>query len=446
MSARALSRALFFPALFFVITQVVVAQEVLDLQDAINIALQNNRTIQSAELDVEKSGDELSAAKTKFFPSMNLSVLAGSLLKPIDFTFDQGVFGTYPGIGPVPNVDTAITTPAQLSTYIVGSVQQPLSQLYKIHLNTTLLNAVQEEEKEKQREQKQLIINQVKKAYYAILQSQSALQYAEEQTKLFHELQRVTDDYVVQQVALKSDSLQVNAKLANVEYEALTARNQLSTAKEQLNILLGRDIRTEFAVNAVPQETSYERDMNEAQTTALQRRPELQQARSQLKQAELDRRIKKAEYIPDISLSFNYISPLNIEIVPANIASVGFLLTWDVYDWGRKGDELAEKSRTIEQAKLGITEAENKILLEVNSNYRKLEESRQLVRVASLSQEAAQENVRVVASKYKEQSALLKDVLQAESSLEQTKDQYQNALLSFWSAKADFEKSLGEEQ
>jgi hypothetical protein len=71
-------------------------------------------------LDVEKSVDELSAAKTKFFPAFNLSVLAGSLLKPIDFTFDQGVFGTYPGIGPVPNEDTAITTPTQLSAYIVG--------------------------------------------------------------------------------------------------------------------------------------------------------------------------------------------------------------------------------------------------------------------------------------------------------------------------------------
>src|SRR5262249_37474104 len=166
MSARTLSRALSFPALFFLITNIVLAQEVLDLQDAINIALQNNRTIRSAELDVEKSADQLSAAKTSFFPSMNLSVLAGTLLKPIDFTFEQGVFGTYPGIGPVPNEDTAITTPTQLSTYIVGSVQQPLSQLYKIHLNTTLLNTVQEEQKGKEREQKQLIINQVKKAYY----------------------------------------------------------------------------------------------------------------------------------------------------------------------------------------------------------------------------------------------------------------------------------------
>jgi putative ABC transport system permease protein len=40
-------------------------------------------------------------------------------------------------------------------------VQQPLSQLYKIHLNTALLNAVQEEQKEKEREQKQLIINRI---------------------------------------------------------------------------------------------------------------------------------------------------------------------------------------------------------------------------------------------------------------------------------------------
>jgi outer membrane protein TolC len=41
---------------------------------------------------------------------------------------------------------------------------------------------------------------------------------------------------------------------------------------------------------------------------------------------------------------------------------------------------------------------------------------------------------------------LLKDVLIAQTSLSNANYEYQEALLSFWTAKADFEKALGEDK
>ena len=69
-----------------------------------------------------------------------------------------------------------------------------------------------------------------------------------------------------------------------------------------------------------------------------------------------------------------------------------------------------------------------------------------LVELTRLTQEAAQEKVRTTTNRYKEQSALLKDVLQAQTSLEETRDQYEQAILSLWVASADFEKAIGMEQ
>jgi outer membrane protein len=40
---------------------------------------------------------------------------------------------------------------------------------------------------------------------------------------------------------------------------------------------------------------------------------------------------------------------------------------------------------------------------------------------------------------------LLKDVLQQQTTLAQANQQYQQALSSFWTAKANFERALGEE-
>jgi hypothetical protein len=41
---------------------------------------------------------------------------------------------------------------------------------------------------------------------------------------------------------------------------------------------------------------------------------------------------------------------------------------------------------------------------------------------------------------------LLKDVLQGQVSLEQSNSDYQQALLSVWNSRADFERALGEDQ
>lgn len=435
---------LLVPACFLCAQQ--SATEVLDLKQAIALALANNRMVASAALNVDKSSEEWKAVHTRFFPQIKLAVLASSLLAPVDFTFEQGVFGTYPGIGPIPGEKTTITTPRQLTGLIVGSVQQPLSQLYQVKLNSNLLTVAGEEAKESERAQRLATANQVKKVYYTVVQSESNYRYAEESIKMFQELDRLTGDYVAQQVALKSDALQVKAKLAKAEYDAMVSSNDLSTHKEQLNILLGRDIRTEFEVNPVPEETNFEQDIVAAQQQALDRNPEIQKARLQLKEAEYDRRIKKSEYIPDVSFSINYLSPVNYEMVPSVIASYGFYFSWDVYDWGRKSHELAEKDQTLKQAGLALTETQNRILVDLNSHFRKVQESRKLISAAKLAQEAAQENLRVITNKYKEQSALFKDVIQAQTSLEETTDQYQQALLSFWAARADFEQSLGEDQ
>ena len=41
---------------------------------------------------------------------------------------------------------------------------------------------------------------------------------------------------------------------------------------------------------------------------------------------------------------------------------------------------------------------------------------------------------------------LLADVLQSQAAVAAANDQYQSAVLSFWTARADFERALGESQ
>ena len=62
-----------------------------------------------------------------------------------------------------------------------------------------------------------------------------------------------------------------------------------------------------------------------------------------------------------------------------------------------------------------------------------------------MSQTTAREKLRVKTNQYQIQSALLTDVLQLRAELAEADDRYQQALLAFWTAKADFEQAVGEE-
>jgi outer membrane protein TolC len=422
----------------------------LTLDEAITIALKNNREAKNARLEIEKAGDKVDALRTRRLPSFKISSLVSQPLNSFDTKFERGVFGVYPGNVPVPLQDTIIKSSTNTTFLLHGQVTQPITQLRRINLQIKQQKLDAEISETKLHATEQALVNDVKRAYYAILQTEGAVQAAEESVKLYHELDRVTGEYVVQQVALKTDLMDVQTKVAKAEYEVLTLNNSLSAQKEQLNHLLGRDVRTEFSVTdglVTAQATMRETDLIEARKRALEQRPEIREARLRLQQANLDLRVKKSERIPDVSLTVNTVRTVNYSnFVPRNVNGVGIQVEWEVFDWGRKKHEIAEKNRVIAQADNTVLETESLVLLEVNRRFRTLHENCQLIRIAQLAQTTARANVQIAAYKYRLDAVLLKDVLTAQTSLANANYEYQKALLSFWTAKADFEKALGEEK
>ena len=120
-------------------------------------------------------------------------------------------------------------------------------------------------------------------------------------------------------------------------------------------------------------------------------------------------------------------------------------MSWEPFDWGRRRNNVAEKARTAEQARNGAQETETKIAVEVGAKYRKWQEAALLLKATRTSQEAAAEQFRVTGNKYKEQAALIKDLLQAQARSTETEFQYQQALSSYWGALAELRRAMGEE-
>ncbi|HEY7096443.1 MAG TPA: TolC family protein [Terriglobales bacterium] len=419
---------------------------VLTLDEAIQLAIANNRTLKIASLEMDKSKWQIAEVKTQRLPSFSATVLGSQLLNEVDFTFPAGSFGSYPGIGPIPSTETKVTTPRRPIAFISGQATQPLSQLYKIHLGIRSQELNWQLSGEKAREQRQAVIKEVKEAYYAILQSESALDAADANVKQYMELDRVVLQRVSQEAALQSDSLEVKAKLAQEQYQLVQLQNSLQSRKEYLNDLLGRDISTDFSTEQVPAASFEEIELARAQRMALDQRPEIKQAELNVKQAEYARRIAKADYIPEVGVAFNYTSNFNVDVLPSNMTSLGVEFKWEPWEWGRRKDVVNQKMVVENQARTQLRDVHSKVLMDVNQRFRKLEETRSLISVARAEREASQQKLHEVTNQYKEQAVLLSEVLRQQASAAGALDQYRQALLGFWTAKADFEKAMGGDQ
>jgi outer membrane protein TolC len=417
--------------------------ESLTLDQAIALALRDNHAMKIAKLEVERADEDISAARTYRLPSLHAYTSVSGNLANNELKAPNPANNLFPGLGPFFTLNDS----RKATAIFAASAIEPLTQQYRIGLNIKLQRVSRELAQAKLRQQQNETVDQVKKAYYGILQTRSALNSVEEALKSYRELDKITGDYVMQQAALKADQLTVQTNLAKVEYEQLELSNNLATQREQLNSLLGRDVTTTFEVAGVPDFMPFETDLAAARKVALERRPELQQARLTIEQATLDRRIKKSEYIPDVSAGFIYLTPRNYApVIPKNFANVGVTMSWEFFDWGRKKHQLAEKDKAVEQAKNGLKETEDQVLIDVGDKLRKLQQSGQALRVAKLAENSAKENLRVSTGRYEFQAVMLSDVLQSQAALAEATHEYQSALLAFWTAKAEFEKALGEDK
>src|SRR5262245_24782284 len=67
--------------------------ETLTLEQAIALALKDNRQAKNADIEVNKYTDKIAETRTLRLPSFTFNALASQLITPLDFKFEKGVFG-----------------------------------------------------------------------------------------------------------------------------------------------------------------------------------------------------------------------------------------------------------------------------------------------------------------------------------------------------------------
>jgi len=430
-----------------VCTPAALYGQVITLTEAVRAAEANSRAIHIAGLERDKALGEVEAARTNRFPIFSVTALGSQPFSQLGITLERGSLGVYPFDGPIPGRTTTLESPLRFGFIGYASVAQPLTQQHKIGLGIDLTGVSVEAASEQLRAKQQAVVNEVRRLYYGIAQAESGRTTLRATVDFLQQLDRETNQQVVQRVALQADLLAVKAQLAEAEYSLVKTDDPIQTQKEQLNRLMGRPVDTPFEIDPTSIADTKTISLQDAYAEALASRPEIRLARIQQRRAELERRLKSAERIPDVSLSLIALRTVNYSsTLPNTVSSIGIQGTWDVFDWGKKREQLETKRAAEAQAALELTEAEALVMVDVGHQYRRIIEARKELDLARALQSASKEAFRVARNRYLQREAVLSDVVKVQSSLAEADHHYTQALMNLATAQADFEKAIGRDR
>jgi outer membrane protein TolC len=419
--------------------------DVLTLDRAVELALASSRPLQAAALDQQRQTDDVAALRTRRFPALDVKVFEGTFLSPVEFTFRQGAFGTFPATGPIPFEDLSVDSPRRLSTAVLFTAVQPLTQLRKISRGESLLKLGSDLVDEKTRERRQQLVADVRRAYYGLQQTSAGLAALREALTQLEELERVVAQYVDQQVALPADHLAVRTERARTDSRVLVLRNLQATLTERINLLIGRELSTPFTVEPLATPAMNQRGLEAAVASARTSRPAVREADLTVRRASADLDLHALDRLPDVSVAFGMLRLDHVDVLPRNVAAAALVLTWEPFDWGRRRHEADARSRSLEQARIGLSETQALVELDVRSKARAVTEAHAAIGVAQLAHDTAGERLRVATDRYKVEATLLKDLLEAQTAMAQATQVYQQALGTFWTARADFDQAVGDQ-
>lgn len=419
--------------------------DILTIDQAVALGLQHNRAIRRGELEVQKIEDSLAILRTRRRPAFQINFLEGRLLADMRLSFPGGAFGVFPGIGPVPATDTTVVSPSQWTSTAWVNVTQPISQLHEIGIGEHQLELGRDLAAERMRGEQQTVANNIRRLYLSMLQVRDGIQARGKSRALHQEVARLVGGFVKEGAALEVEQAEVETLIAREQMQLDAMNDSFESLREQLNAVIGRDITTPLTVAPVPSDSAGDPDLPALEARALAARPEIKQASLTVEQAKAGVRLKRAALIPEVSATFNYLGFFRYQVLPNTVALVGVTARWEPFDWGRKRREIAQSERAVEQADSAVRDAEALVRADVRSNFRKLRQAREAVRVADMGVLSARERLRVATNLYREQKTLLREVLQAELALATVDQLHSDALLLLATARADLERAVGDQ-
>lgn len=239
-------------------------------------------------------------------------------------------------------------------------------------------------------------------------------------------------------VVLKSDLLRAQLQLSQQQVNLQKMQNNIDLAAQKLNLLLGFDDEHSLQLtDSVEQEIPDSvREYADYLALAVKQSPYEKMADTQISLSELNEKTVKADKLPRIGLfgEYKYSYPQILLYPYANapylMGVAGIKVSYDISSLYTSRHKEAAAGLEVQQQYVAKTNTEETLRSKINTAYKRFEEDRDNIAVSKINVQQAEENYRIVNQTYFNKLALLTDLLEADTQLQQAQFDLVNNYIS----------------
>jgi outer membrane protein TolC len=489
--------------IFLVFLSLIGAQDtlMLSLQDAKRIALENNRDIQIVRKNVEISRGDIQTQKGIFDPVLSLSsyyidakdpttstFISSGSIESKGFNASSGITGTLP-TGTFYNLlnfsvtRTTTNSPVEaLSpswfTTLSFSIGQELLRNFGLDVNLTPITVAKRSSeisiKELETTISDTLLN-VEEAYWLVVAARQDLENQKTALELAKDLQRRNEIQVEVGVLPPVSVTEAKSEVAKREVDVINAENTLRALEDNLKNILVIPLTERIVLTDKPTEVLKSFNESEVLQEALERRPEIEQAKLDVRNKETQKRFFSNQRLPSLSIqgilnlqglggSENPNRVIFGDGIPQRPISDRFdsasdafrsifngdFPTWQVlgvfslpiFNWTAKGNYV-KASADLDRSVISYKKVTDDITLDVRNAIREIQNSLRSIEAAKTSVELAEEVVRNQEERLKVGIGTTRDVIEAQRDLVDARTQEIRAVTAYNIALARLERARG---
>ncbi len=296
------------------------------------------------------------------------------------------------------------------------------------------------------------IIFRTTKAYYSFLMVQKLEQVANVTMDQLASHLRDSEEFFKNEVIPLNDLLQSKVHFANAQQDTLIAASHTRIARMSLATIIREPLTLEFEVDDSPNLEELAGEVGSFVQQALVERPELQQANYNLEATKKQITLAKSSYFPEVFLRASHNRYGDDALVDGHGLSdiqdsresmIGIYATWELFAWGQTKHEVNRATAASRESSHALAGVIDEIKLEVQSTFIGAETSYENISTAKLAVLQAEENLRMVSLRYKNQIATNTNVLDANTLLSDTQTNYYQAVYDYNIRLAGLARSVG---
>jgi multidrug efflux pump subunit AcrB len=423
--------------------QALAETRTLALDEAIALAVSQNSSLKIAGSKAREAIDKRKSVRADYFPHLSNESTYLHLSDTQLLSIPAGSMGTVPGVGRFPVEDVQIDQGSNDFVLTDTIITQPLTTLLKIHQADKIAIADQQIASADFGKAKTDVIFATYSLFYGLLIARKQRDAASAAVEAGEEALREAKQSVTAGTAHEVAAIGSSAALLQNRHVLLSAETRISDFTSELNDLLGLPLDTDIDPLDPPPPETTSRSRESFLQEAREKNPEIEAAQEAVKKAGSGLKAAYIDYVPDTSLFGRYSYQDGAPFLTDDVGAFGVKMTWNIFDWGKRQDVVAQRKEQLTQAKEDLRRVERRIEVEVDKAYRKLEETNNLIAVTRESLALQRENLRLKSKGVEARTATQVQYAAAVAAVKKAEYEELQALLGYSLALADLERIVG---